>query len=248
MIGRAPGPPVGPDTATLVAQIRPHFLFNVLTAIRACVRQQPALAEDLISCLADYVRTILSRRDGFVSVAEELRLVQTYLALERVRLGARLRTILDVDPASLTLRMPVLTLQPLVENAVVHAVSARAGGATLRIVVHCRSPARRKRVLVLMVADDGPGLNAPAWTIRETEPAWQPAREGLQLGLHNIAQRLHAIYGRHARLRLMQRPGGGVIAAVILPSSPMDEAGRLPIIDAAHSKEGNGSASFGGGR
>jgi hypothetical protein len=202
--------------SALEGQIRPHFLFNALTTIQAYVRERPGLAEELIGSLALYVRTALSRGEGLVFVAEELTLVQVYLGLERARLGNRLRTVLDVDPAALGLRMPSLLVQPLVENAVVHAAARQPEGATLRLAVRAQSRGQsRGQRLLLMVADDGPGFAPGAATPHGDHNA--PIRSGLRVGLRNVQLRLEAIYGGRARLRLLRRPGGGTIAAVSLP-------------------------------
>jgi len=183
-----------------------HFLFNTLTAIQAYVRSRPGLAEEMIGALAQLVRATLSRGEGPVLVAEELALVQMYLGLERARLGHRLRTVLDVDPGTLGVRIPALIMQPLVENAVVHAAACRVDGATLRLAVRYR---HERKQLLIMVADDGPGVPRP-----------QVAMEGagLHLGLSTLRRRLAALHGRNARLRLLRRPGGGTIAAVALPT------------------------------
>src|SRR3972149_864435 len=135
-----------------------HFLFNTLTAIQAYVRSRPGLAEEMIGALAQLVRATLSRGEGPVLVAEELALVQMYLGLERARLGHRLRTVLDVDPGTLGVRIPALVMQPLVENAVVHAAACRVDGATLRLAVRYR---HERKQLLIMVADDGPGVPRP---------------------------------------------------------------------------------------
>ncbi len=193
----------------------PHFLCNTLTAIQACVRSRPGLAEEMIAVLARFVRATLGRGEGMVSVAEELALVGMYLGLERLRLGPRLRTILDVDPGVLGVPILALVAQPLVENAVVHAAASRAAGATLRLAVRGR-PARRE--VLIVVADDGPGIG-------RVPPYGTPGQiltvaEAGHLGLGTLRRRLAACYGSSARLRLLRRPGGGTIAAVTLPVEP----------------------------
>ena len=190
-----------------------HFLFNTLTAIQAYVRSRPGLAEEMIGALAQLVRATLSRGEGPVLVAEELALVQMYLGLERARLGHRLRTVLDVDPGTLGVRIPALVMQPLVENAVVHAAACRVDGATLRLAVRYR---HERKQLLIMVADDGPGVPRPRVAMEGAGPPVFAG--GLHLGLSTLRRRLAALYGRNARLRLLRRPGGGTIAAVALPT------------------------------
>ncbi len=183
-----------------------HFLFNTLTAIQAYVRSRPGLAEEMIGALAQLVRATLSRGEGPVLVAEELALVQMYLGLERARLGHRLRTVLDVDPGTLGVRIPALVMQPLVENAVVHAAACRVDGATLRLAVRYR---HERKQLLIMVADDGPGV---------ARSQLSTGGAGLHLGLTTLRRRLAELYGGNARLRLLRRPGGGTIAVVALPT------------------------------
>ena len=193
-------------------QIGPHFLCNTLSAAQAFVRTHPVLAEDLLGTLAQFVRTLVGRDDRPISVAEEMALIRVYLGLERVRLGSRLRTCFDIDPRVRGLEILPLILQPLVENAVLHAAGARAEGATVRLTVRY---ARRRRSLLLAVSDDGPGLRRVGAGTPTASPAG--AAPGRGLGLANLRLRLAVGYGDGARLRLLSPPGGGTVAAVALP-------------------------------
>jgi signal transduction histidine kinase len=178
-------------------QLEPHFLFNALNAIAELVHRDPDTAEQLIEDLADLLRRALDAGADEVSLGVELQLLEAYCAIERARLGERLRINRDIDPATYQARVPVLLLQPLVENAVRYAVQPRAAGGSL--VVRTR---RFDDRLLLEVEDDGPGLSA---TVREG------------IGLSNIRSRLAALYGASHRFELSPSATGGSRVSVELP-------------------------------
>ena len=132
----------------LRAQISPHFLFNTLTSIAALTRVDADRAHDLILDFAEFFRESLAQRDELIALRDELRCVERYLRFETVRLGERLVVEYDVDPRALDVMVPVLAVQPLVENAVVHGIapkgSARANRASVRArrSAGSRSPSR----------------------------------------------------------------------------------------------------------
>ncbi len=106
----------------LRAQISPHFIYNALTAIESFVRSDPDRARELLVEFADFIRYSFRSHGQFVTMAEELRLVDTYLDLERARFGDRLEVTLRVAPEVLSVMLPPFVLQPLVENAVHHGL------------------------------------------------------------------------------------------------------------------------------
>ena len=106
----------------LRAQISPHFIYNALTAIESFVRSDPDRARELLVQFADFIRYSFRSHGQFVTMAEELRLVDTYLDLERARFGDRLEVTLRVAPEVLSVMLPPFVLQPLVENAVHHGL------------------------------------------------------------------------------------------------------------------------------
>jgi LytS/YehU family sensor histidine kinase len=192
----------------LEAQIRPHFLFNTLTAIIATSRADPERARALLIEFAAFLRHTLHRHSSHATVAEELDFVRMYVRLEEARFGDRLRVAFRVDPATLDARLPVLTLQPLVENAIVHGIAPSDRGGTLTVAVR-----RRGSSICLAVADDGVGFDPAA-----LEGPSAAARDG-GLGLDNVNQRLIGLCGRGARLRIRSRPGRGTVVAAHVPAT-----------------------------
>jgi hypothetical protein len=188
--------------AALRAQLNPHFILNLLHSFLGLVSRDPPAAAAGIERLGDLLRHTLrvQRQDGDqVALRDELKFVEDYLALERLRLGDRLRVHFDVDSELLAEAVPAFVLQPLVENAVRYAVAPRAEGGSVRVEARGKDGAVR-----LIVADDGPTGAAAAG-------------HGTGVGLRLIRERLEALYGDAATLRAGPDPRGGFIAEVSLP-------------------------------
>ncbi len=117
----------------LQARIRPHFLFNSMNTIASLIRTQPADAERAVEDLSDLFRAALGADNKLSTLAAEIELARRYLAIERLRLGERLRVEIDVDDLPGELAVPTLLLQPLVENAVYHGVQPLAQGGVVRV-------------------------------------------------------------------------------------------------------------------
>lgn len=194
------------ELMVLRAQLRPHFLFNALNATVALVRDgQSARAADTLLSLSALLRAMLrgnARHE--VSLAEELEFVEQYLAIELLRMGARLQVRVDV-PANLRgARVPALCVQPLVENAVLHGLRNVAGDA--HITVSARS---EQGLLKIRVTDDGAGL----------PDTFDPASP-TGLGIGNTRARLALLYGESATVRLgAGTDGRGTTAEISLPLS-----------------------------
>ena len=188
-------------------QLHPHFLFNSLNAITVLVRDQDtANAARMLDLLSDILRQVLrSDQAHETSLSEELSFLERYLAIEQVRFSDRLRVRFDVDEPLLDAAVPAFLLQPLVENALRHAVARRADGGTIEICA-----ARDGDDLVLSVTDDGAGTVEP--------DVAAPARSGNGVGLANIRERLATLYGTAARLDLQPRgTAPGTVVTVRLP-------------------------------
>jgi sensor histidine kinase YesM len=177
------------ELAALQARINPHFLFNTLNSIAALIGDDSAKAEQVLGQLSSLMRYALhSNRTGVVSVEDELRIVRGYLEIEEVRLGDRLHYEIDVDPTLQRAELPVLLLQPLVENAIKHAIAPKVAGG--RVSVRGR---READAAIFTIEDDGDG--------REYETS------GTGEGLMNVRQRLEALYGARASVTLTRRDG-----------------------------------------
>ena len=164
------------ELRALRAQIHPHFLFNTLNSIAALIAENPRAAEETTTRLAEVFRyTLKASGQEHASLADELEFLRSYLAIERVRFGDRLRVEESVEPGLESVPVPSLLLQPLVENAVRHGVASRPAGGTVRIAAR-----RDGDRLVIEVADDGPGFDGD-----------RPA-SGAGFGLHSVRERLRA--------------------------------------------------------
>lgn len=191
----------------LRAQISPHFVYNALTAIASYVRTDPGRARDLLLGFADFTRDSLRDHAPFATVAEELRLVDTYLELEQARFGDQLSVTVTVAPDALGVIVPSLTLQPIVENAVRHGLEPREGRGHLRISITADGDEAR-----IVVEDDGVG--ADPCSIRRILAG---AGSDDQVGLHNVDWRLRSAFGEDHGLVVRTRPGAGTTVAVRAP-------------------------------
>jgi LytS/YehU family sensor histidine kinase len=174
--------------ASLEARVDPHFLFNTLNSIAALVREHPADAERVIEQLSALMRSSLDRRASLVPLDEELRMVRSYLEIERIRFGDRLRFDVSSFSSERAPLVPRLSLQTLVENSVKYAVSPSREGASITV----NATSRDGRVFVV-VEDDGPGLSSVEL----------PEGHGLQL----LKSRLAMTFGERASLLVDSRPG-----------------------------------------
>lgn len=166
----------------LQARIRPHFLFNSLNSIASLIATKPDLAEDMVLDLSELFRASLDKRNTLVKVSEEIEFVKTYMRIETVRLGDKLWVNWHIANDALDARIPLLILQPLVENAVHHGVSRLRGRGGIDVTV------QRQGQRVLIVVEN------------PVPPEDAPKRESTGVALENIAQRLKLIYGDGAEL------------------------------------------------
>jgi two-component system, LytTR family, sensor kinase len=205
------------ELEALRGRLNPHFLFNTLHSLTVLARHDGPRTEAALTELAELLRYVLDPHRGAreqVRLGDELSFVQRYLALEALRLGDRLRVEWDVDDETLDALIPSLLLQPLVENAIRHAIAPRATGGTVRITA--RYDADR---LLLTVDDDGAQRphEGPDDTPNDGRLLSRPDTAGTGVALATLRRRLALQYGDEASLDT-QATGRGFRVAVGVPA------------------------------
>ncbi|HUQ94871.1 MAG TPA: histidine kinase [Bryobacteraceae bacterium] len=178
------------ELRALQAQIHPHFLFNAFNTLYGIIPKEAAGARKTVLNLADILRYFLQSDRQYIPLEEELHIVRAYLEIETLRLGSKLRTEIHASPEALRVKIPILTVEPLVENAVKHGVATRPEGGAVRVEATMEEHGVRIRVL-----DTGAGFSASA----------QP---GAGVGMDNVIKRLHLCYGPGAGLQIHTGPEG----------------------------------------
>lgn len=202
------------ELIALRAQLCPHFLFNTLNSACGLITGDPERAELMITRLSQLLRLAL-QTEGIaeVSLSKELEFARAYLDVERIRFQERLQVIVDVDADLRDVLVPNFLLQPLVENAVHHAVAPSRERRTLELAVH-----RQSGSLVIQVLDDGPGLQPGALERRRDA-----------IGLKTTRARLENLYGPAYSFTVVNRECGGAMAQVVLPLRTAAARGREPM-------------------
>ena len=171
------------ELRALQSQIHPHFLFNALNALYGIIPREARGARETVLNLADIFRYFLETKKTLVPLEEEMHIVKAYLDVERLRLGDKLRLEINVTPEAQSVAIPILSIQPLVENAVKHGIAPLAGGGLIQISASIGS----EGTLLISVRDSGPGFS-------------KANRTGI--GLENVERRLELCYGGDARLEI----------------------------------------------
>src|SRR5215510_600330 len=186
----------------LKMQLHPHFLFNTLHSISSLVLEDPPKANSMIARLGDFLRlTVENSEQQLVTLKEETEFLRCYLDIEQVRFGERLTVAFELEPQTLSAQVPHLILQPVVENAIQHAIAPRAARGHINIQAK-----RLNRVLRVAISDSGPGITSN----RDSRGA-----EGV--GLTNVRARLNQIYASNFRFELINGSDGGLAVVMEIP-------------------------------
>jgi LytS/YehU family sensor histidine kinase len=193
----------------LRAQINPHFLFNTLNTIASRIRTDPEDARQLLVRLADFFRYTLRQRGQFAGFSQEYAFVRTYVTLEQARFDDTLTVEYDIDPSVLGVEIPVLVVQPLIENAIKHGASGNVGRTTVRLRARVDPLARTVDVVV---RDDGVGMDEH---VREAVTIGRHDAGGT--GLSNIRARLQLLFGDRHTFEVRSAPGEGTTVHLEIP-------------------------------
>jgi hypothetical protein len=192
----------GARLQALQARLNPHFLFNTLNAISTLGYRDPELAASSLSQLSDLLRLSLQDRPAEIALKEEIAFARGYLDLYSLLMQERLVVEYDIDDRVWNVLVPVMLLQPLVENALLHGVARRSAGGRIAL-----SAWELNGQVALSIVNDGPTADRPS--------------NGFGIGLSNTRERLHALYGE-ANIRLSKDETGRTSVTVLLPKRIAD--------------------------
>jgi len=182
---------------SLQAQIHPHFLFNTLNSISSLIAVNPARAEQIVGRLAALLRASLDTSGRpLIPLRQEMAMVESYLDIERARFGEKLHSSIAVPIDLENAKVPPMSVQSLVENAVKYGISPQDDGGQVLVSAEAANGNLR-----IEIRDTGPGFDL------STVPAGH--------GLDNLVSRLHALFGVKARLNVLRRDGHSVVEMVL---------------------------------
>ena len=199
----------------LSSQINPHFLFNTLNSVASLIRSDREMARELIVKLSAILRRLMRGQESLAPLRDELKFIENYLEIEKVRFGDKLTVHEELDPATLDKLVPSMMLQPLVENSIKHGLGPKVEGGTIWL----RSAQRGGR-LQIEVADNGVGIPEDVLPV-----VFQAG-----IGIGNVHERLSVLFGNDFQMTIENRSGGGTRIRIQIPelrefapSPPLEE-------------------------
>ncbi|PIC69371.1 sensor histidine kinase [Sporosarcina sp. P16b] len=204
------------EIQALQAQISPHFLFNSMNIILSLIRTNPDEARKLLSSLSFFLRQNLEGTTvKMVTLQQELAHVKAYLMIEEARFIDKLKICIDVDPNVLREKIPPLTLQPIVENAMTHGIKELEANAMVHISIHEIGDA-----IHIMVEDNGEGIVPERLAILGREQI--QSEKGTGLGLFNVNRRLQMTFDKNSGLTIESTPNEGTKISFHIPKSEVN--------------------------
>ncbi|HWR42173.1 sensor histidine kinase [Sporomusa sp.] len=202
------------EMKALHSQINPHFLFNTLNTIaRLSLLEGAEQTQEVVHALSDLLRTNLRDIAEMRTLEEEIKTIDDYLTIQKVRFGDRIQASIDVDSTLLKTSVPALSLQPLVENAIIHGLEPKRDGGTIRISGHTESDK-----VVIVVSDTGIGI-APERISTIFKAEKRPRKSHTTgLGVINVHKRIQHYFGDQFGLSIESKVGEGTDIFIHLPT------------------------------
>ncbi|GAA0683231.1 MULTISPECIES: LytS/YhcK type 5TM receptor domain-containing protein [Clostridium] len=174
------------EIRALQTQIHPHFLFNALHTITSFVRINPDMARELIVNLSDYLRFNLEVKDNLIELQKELEQVKAYVAIEKARFGDKIQINYDIPKECMNIKIPPLTIEPLVENAIKHGILKNRVGRN--VWIRCIDESESCKIII---EDDGCGIDENI-----INQIYEETISDNKIGLYNVYSRVKLIYGK----------------------------------------------------
>lgn len=193
----------------LQAQINPHFLFNTINTIIMLIRTDPEMARKLLYKFSLFFRHSLRLKSRFVTLKEELDNVNNYLTLEKARFGDKIKITKKIDKNLIGAYIPILSIQPLVENAIIHGITPKEGNGTIQIIV----TSQNENEIKIIVIDDGLGIKSEIMP----EIMKRGFGSGSGVGLYNVDERLRMIFGKENGLKVKSEYAKGTTVSFTVP-------------------------------
>ncbi len=211
------------DLRLLQEQINPHFLYNTLDTIVWLIECNEAdQAVEMVVTLSNFFRIVLSKGKEFISIRMEEQHIRSYLQIQEARYSDIMDYDIAIDPELYLYRIPKLTLQPIVENALYHGIKYKRSHGTIRITGH-----RKGENIVFVVQDDGAGMDE-AGLAQLREDICKPCKETDRgFGLANVNERIRMYFGEEYGLTIDSVPGEGTSVTIVIPAT-MEEAAAVP--------------------
>ena len=203
------------ELRSLQNQINPHFLYNTLASIQllAVTRAEPEIAR-MVEQLGAFFHLTISEGGETVPLSQELRLVELYVSLQKVRFGERIHYICTAPQEFSDLSVPKLILQPLVENAIIHGLEEKIEPGTVTLTVR-----REENCILIVIADDGVGMDeAELARCRRSLSKEKEPPGHVSIGMRNVEERLRLYSGRAYGLQIQSKKGEGTTVSISLPA------------------------------
>ncbi len=195
-------------------QINPHFLYNTLESINwlARIKGVPEVGK-MVKALGDLMRASISG-DDLVSIDEEIKNINNYLMIQRLRYGEKINTEINIEPHISSFIIPKLTLQPIVENAIVHGIEGKEGNGNIIITAN-----KIGDKVVICVNDDGVGMESTVAEQILEQDFEKEKGDATHIGLKNVDRRIKMYYGKEYGLKILSAPGEGTTIQMLFPDT-----------------------------